>query len=82
MSTTADHPVSRHDATYYPELTTEPIHPPANTARPDATRLRLRNLTVDDLDAVAAIVDRVYANLGGAWAHEKFLAQQKRFPEG
>src|SRR5690606_24532665 len=28
------------------------------------------------------IMDRVYADLGGAWAREKFVAQLQRFPEG
>lgn len=50
--------------------------------RLDETRLRLRHLTVDDYEAVASIMDRVYAGLGGAWPREKFIAQLQRFPEG
>lgn len=48
----------------------------------DEHRLRLRNLRLDDYPDIKAIMDRVYAGVGGAWSEEQFKAQLGRFPEG
>lgn len=47
-----------------------------------AHKLVLRHLRIDDYDDVKAIMDRVYANLGGAWSRQQIAAQLARFPEG
>jgi len=44
--------------------------------------LRLRNLRLGDFEDVAAIMNRVYADIGGAWSRKQFSAQINRFPEG
>lgn len=44
--------------------------------------LRLRNLRLSDYPDVGRIMDRVYADIGGAWTRKQFAAQINRFPEG
>ncbi|MBA1146012.1 GNAT family N-acetyltransferase [Ectothiorhodospiraceae bacterium WFHF3C12] len=44
--------------------------------------LRLRNLRLSDYPDVARIMDRVYADIGGAWTRKQFAAQINRFPDG
>ncbi|NLC27482.1 MAG: GNAT family N-acetyltransferase [Campylobacteraceae bacterium] len=46
-----------------------------------ASKLILRNLTLNDYSDIKAIMDKVYPNLGG-WTKKEFAAQIKRFPEG
>ena len=44
--------------------------------------LALRNLRLDDYNDVKALMDNVYANVGGAWPYNNFKAQVTTFPEG
>ena len=44
--------------------------------------LELRNLTLDDYDDVKELMDKVYANVGGAWPFKNYKAQVTTFPEG
>ena len=48
----------------------------------ESTKLRLRQLTAPDYDELAAVMDMVYADLGGAWPKETVLELIKLFPEG
>ena len=45
-------------------------------------KLLLRNLTVEDYDNLAILMDQVYGNLGGAWTKEQYLSQISRFQDG
>ncbi|CAA6606296.1 Hydrolase YhcX [Rhodospirillaceae bacterium LM-1] len=45
-------------------------------------KLVLRHLTLDDYEDLKAIMDRVYANMGGAWTKEHIASQLAHFPEG
>lgn len=45
-------------------------------------KLVLRHLTLDDYDDLKAIMDRVYADMGGAWTKEQIASQLAHFPEG
>lgn len=45
-------------------------------------KLKLRNLRVEDFDDIKAIMDAVYADLGGAWPKKKYLSMLKVFPDG
>ena len=44
--------------------------------------LDLRNLRLDDYNDVKALMDTVYANVGGAWPYSNYKAQVTTFPEG
>jgi len=44
--------------------------------------LKLRNLEGADYPQVAALMDQVYADIGGAWSQEALLTLIKDFPEG
>ena len=45
-------------------------------------KLLLRNLTAEDYDNLAVLMEHVYDNLGGAWKKEQYMSQITRFPEG
>ncbi len=45
-------------------------------------KLLLRHLTLDDYDNIAALMEHVYGNLGGAWKKEQYASQITRFPQG
>ena len=45
-------------------------------------KLSLRNLTAEDYDNIAILMEHVYDNLGGAWKKEQYLSQISRFQEG
>ena len=45
-------------------------------------RLKVRNLKLDDYDAIKKIMDRVYPGMGGGWPKKKFESMLKVFPEG
>lgn len=45
-------------------------------------QLVLRNLTADDYDDVAEIMDLVYSDAGGRWRRNEYLSQIDHFPEG
>ncbi|MDP3838865.1 MAG: GNAT family N-acetyltransferase, partial [Methylococcales bacterium] len=45
-------------------------------------KLDLRNLTAEDYDNLAVLMEHVYDNLGGAWKKEQYMSQITRFPEG
>lgn len=45
-------------------------------------KLDLRNLTAEDFDDIANIMDRVYPNMGGTWPRRYYLSMLKVFPEG
>ena len=44
--------------------------------------LELRNLTLDDYNDVKELMDKVYANVGGAWPFKNYKAQVTTFPDG
>ena len=44
--------------------------------------LALRNLRLDDYNDIKALMDTVYANVGGAWPYTNYKAQVTTFPEG
>jgi predicted amidohydrolase/GNAT superfamily N-acetyltransferase len=48
----------------------------------EKARLTLRHLRPDDYPEVAALMNLVYAEQGGAWSKPHFIAQLKRFPDG
>lgn len=48
----------------------------------EATHLRLRQLTVKDYDELAALMDIVYADIGGAWPRSTVRQLMQLFPEG
>ena len=45
-------------------------------------RLSLRNLRLDDYEAIKEIMDLVYHDFGGVWPESKFRSMLKTFPEG
>ena len=45
-------------------------------------KLLLRHLTIDDYDNIAALMEHVYGNLGGAWKQDQYASQITRFPQG
>jgi hypothetical protein len=45
-------------------------------------KLLLRHLTLDDYDNIAALMEHVYGNLGGAWKQDQYTSQITRFPKG
>lgn len=45
-------------------------------------KLVLRHLTQEDYDDLKAIMDRVYADMGGAWTRDHIASQLAHFPEG
>lgn len=45
-------------------------------------QLELRHLTIDDYQDVKALMNIVYAQVGGAWPFKNFKAQVNTFPEG
>jgi len=49
---------------------------------PKDLQLKLRNLTIDDLDQLEELMDRVYDDLGGSWPKESLALLLKQFPEG
>ncbi len=49
---------------------------------PKDLQLKLRNLTMDDLDQLVELMDRVYDDLGGSWPKESLALLLKQFPEG
>lgn len=48
----------------------------------ETTKLRLRTLCEDDYPQLAALMDLVYADIGGAWPEETIRALMRLFPEG
>lgn len=44
--------------------------------------LNIRNLTADDYPQVKALMDTVYADIGGAWEEHTILKLIKEFPDG
>ena len=48
----------------------------------DSPRLVLRHLTLDDYADIQRLMNVVYAEEGGAWTKQQFIAQLNRFPEG
>ncbi|GIX30992.1 MAG: hydrolase [Porticoccaceae bacterium] len=54
---------------------TSPEHEPEH-------RLVLRQLTPEDYEDVKAIMDRIYAGMGGGWKKREYLALLAKFPEG
>ncbi|MCB1733603.1 MAG: hydrolase [Gammaproteobacteria bacterium] len=51
-------------------------------ARKREHKLVLRNTRLDDYNDIAALMDRIYPDWGGAWSREQFASQIARFPEG
>ncbi len=49
---------------------------------PSPHHLALRHLALSDYPGIRELMDRVYANLGGAWPQRKFRSQISTFPEG
>ncbi len=47
-----------------------------------AHKLLLRQLQVEDFDAVKGIMDLVYSNIGGSWTKKEFRAILTKFPDG
>jgi GNAT superfamily N-acetyltransferase len=47
-----------------------------------AHKLVLRHLALEDYDDVKAIMDKVYATMGGSWTKKQIASQLARFPEG
>ena len=47
--------------------------------KPKKHKLILRNLTIEDYDQIAALMDQVYGNLGGAWNTAQYAAQLTAF---
>lgn len=45
-------------------------------------KLKLRNLRRSDFEYIKAIMNEVYADLGGAWPKTQYLTMLKTFPEG
>ncbi len=45
-------------------------------------KLLLRILKPEDYTAIAALMENVYGNLGGAWNQDQYLSQITRFPQG
>ncbi len=45
-------------------------------------KLLLRHLTLDDYNNIAALMEHVYGNLGGAWKQDQYTSQITRFPQG
>jgi predicted amidohydrolase/GNAT superfamily N-acetyltransferase len=50
--------------------------------KPQKHKLLLRHLTAEDYDNVAALMEQVYGNLGGALKKDQYLSQITRFNEG
>ena len=48
----------------------------------ETTRLRLRELTEEDYPELAALMDLVYADIGGAWPEDTVKDLIRLFPEG
>ena len=48
----------------------------------ESTRLRLRQLTLEDYPALARLMDQVYHDIGGAWPEETIATLIRLFPEG
>lgn len=64
-------------------LKPSPIVPAFKSGRKKRShRLVLRHLTIDDYEDVRAIMDRIYADMGGAWTQEQIASQLAHFPEG
>ena len=53
-----------------------------STDKPQEVMLRLRNLTVDDIPQLEALMDRVYDDIGGSWPRESLKKLIAEFPEG
>ncbi len=53
-----------------------------NNVENSDVKLKLRNLRSDDFADLKNIMDRVYADMGGAWPESKFQSMLKIFPEG
>lgn len=60
----------------------KPKRPKSKKTKQTQHHLTLRNMRSADYDAIAAIMDRVYPTLGGAWSPRIFEAQLARFPDG
>ena len=58
------------------------LHEPEPTTVGEKARVTLRHLRAEDYTDVAALMNQVYAQQGGAWTKQHFTAQLKRFPEG
>jgi predicted amidohydrolase/ribosomal protein S18 acetylase RimI-like enzyme len=52
------------------------------TRKKRSHKLVLRHLTLDDFEDLKAIMDRVYADMGGSWTREQIASQLSLFPEG
>lgn len=50
--------------------------------KPQEVMLKLRNLTVDDIPQLEALMDRVYDDIGGSWPRESLEKLIQEFPEG
>ena len=48
----------------------------------ESTKLRLRQLTEEDYPELAALMNLVYADIGGAWPEDTVRTLMKIFPEG
>lgn len=51
-------------------------------AEPTEYKLLLRGLTLKDYDDIKQVMDRVYADMGGAWKLQEFANLIECFPEG
>lgn len=49
---------------------------------PNDLKLSLRNLTLDDLPELEALMDRVYDDIGGSWPRDSLERLITEFPEG
>lgn len=45
-------------------------------------KLLLRLLNLEDYESIAALMEHVYDNLGGAWKRDQYASQITRFPQG
>lgn len=52
------------------------------TDLPPDLRLKLRNLTLEDIEQLEALMDRVYHDIGGAWPRQTLRNLFRVFPEG
>jgi predicted amidohydrolase/GNAT superfamily N-acetyltransferase len=50
--------------------------------KPQEVMLKLRNLTVDDIPELEALMDRVYDDIGGSWPRQSLEMLINEFPEG
>lgn len=53
-----------------------------SSEKPQEVMLKLRNLTVEDIPQLEALMDRVYDDIGGSWPRESLKRLITEFPEG